>query len=80
MINLNSNSYEADWKNPFENKNKHIRSKGPTPNTKRTIFAVLGFVFSSPFGLMILEVTLLFDFFLGILKMNFQLILEIIIY
>ncbi len=38
-------NYQGELKNPFENKNKHIRIKGPTPNTKRTIFAVLGDVF-----------------------------------
>tara|TARA_B100001250_G_scaffold225544_1_gene193450 strand:+ start:82 stop:288 length:207 start_codon:yes stop_codon:yes gene_type:complete len=57
-------------KNPFENKNKHIRSNGPTPNTKRTIFAVLGVAFFSTFGSMILEDTLLLDFFLGINKIR----------
>ena len=35
-------NYQGELKNPFENKNKHIRIKGPTPNTNRTIFAVLG--------------------------------------
>ena len=33
---------QGELKNPFENKNKHIKNKGPIPNTKRTIFAVLG--------------------------------------
>tara|TARA_Y100001968_G_scaffold184455_1_gene168977 strand:+ start:1212 stop:1391 length:180 start_codon:yes stop_codon:yes gene_type:complete len=37
----------GELKNPFENKNKHIRSKGPIPNTKRTVFAVLGVVLGS---------------------------------
>tara|TARA_Y100001968_G_C19423396_1_gene753034 strand:- start:1609 stop:1821 length:213 start_codon:yes stop_codon:yes gene_type:complete len=57
-------------KNPFENKNKHIRSKGPTPNTKRTIFAVLGDVLFSAFESIILEAFLLLDFLLGILKIR----------
>ncbi len=57
-------------KNPFENKNKHIRSKGPTPKTKRTIFAFLGLVFLSSFRSMILEVFVILDFFLGILKVR----------
>ena len=37
----------GELKKPFENKNKHIRIKGPTPNTKRTVFAVLGVVLGS---------------------------------
>ena len=49
-------------KKPFENKNAHIRSKGPRPNTKRTIFAVRGVVFVSPVELMILEFSFLLDF------------------
>ena len=61
-------NYRGVLKNPFENKNKHIRIKGPTPNTKRTIFAVLGVVFSSTVESMILEVTFLLDFLLGISK------------
>ena len=68
-------------KNPFENKNKHIRSKGPTPNTKRTIFAVLGVVFFSKLGSMILEDTFLLDFLLGITKIRLiKNIIEIIFY
>ena len=43
-------NYQGELKNPFELKNKHIRIKGPTPNTKRTIFAVLGVVFFSSFA------------------------------
>ena len=58
--------------NPFELKNKHIRSKGPTPNTKRTIFAVLGVVFFSSFAWIILEVNFFFDFCLGILKIDLE--------
>ena len=57
---------QGELKKPFENKNKHIRSKGPTPNTKRTIFAVLGVVFFSTLGSIILVVTFLLDFLLGI--------------
>ncbi len=38
-------NYQGELKNPFENKNKHIRIKGPIPKTKRTIFAVAGVVF-----------------------------------
>jgi len=55
-------------KNPLENKNKHIRSKGPTPNTKRTIFAVLGEDILSTSGSIILELNLLLDFLRGIPK------------
>ena len=55
-------------KNPFENKNKHIRSKGPTPNTKRTIFAVLGVDFFAAVGSTIWDLTFFFDFLLGIPK------------
>ena len=51
--------YKGELKNPFENKNKHIRSKGPTPKTKRTIFAFLGLVSISKAGSMNLE----FNFF-----------------
>ena len=40
-------NYEGELKKPLENKNKHIRIKGPTPKTKRTIFAVLGVVLVS---------------------------------
>ncbi len=68
-------------KNPFENKKKHIRIKGPTPNTKRTIFAVLGVVFFSKLGSMILEDTFLLDFLLGITKIKLiKNIIEIIFY
>ena len=38
-------THKGELKKPLENKNKHIRIKGPRPNTKRTIFAVLGVVF-----------------------------------
>jgi len=55
-------------KNPFENKNPHIRSKGPTPKTKRTIFAVLGVVFFSSFGLLKLDRNFFLDFLLDIPK------------
>ena len=59
-------NYQGELKNPFENKNKHIRIKGPTPKTKRTIFAVLGVVFFSSFASIILEVNFFLDFLLGI--------------
>ena len=55
-------------KKPFENKNKDIRSKGPTPNTKRTIFAVLGVELDSPVDSIILLLDFLFDFLLDMLK------------
>tara|TARA_B100000700_G_scaffold301660_1_gene371127 strand:- start:1234 stop:1527 length:294 start_codon:yes stop_codon:yes gene_type:complete len=61
-------NYQGELKKPFENKNKHIRSNGPTPNTKRTIFAVLGVVFFSPVISMILEFTLLLFFLRDITK------------
>tara|TARA_Y100001968_G_C18706572_1_gene413774 strand:+ start:257 stop:475 length:219 start_codon:yes stop_codon:yes gene_type:complete len=59
-------------KKPLENKNKHIRIKGPTPNTKRTIFAVLGVVCLSPFGSTILEDIFFLDFLLGIPKIDLK--------
>ena len=65
-------------KNPFEDKNKHIRSKGPTPNTKRTIFAVLGVVFFSSFAPVILEVDFFLNFLLGISKIDLEAIVAII--
>ena len=58
-------------KKPLENKNKHISNKGPTPNTKRTIFAVLGVAFFSTLGSMIWEDPLLLDFFLDINKEDY---------
>ena len=64
--------YQGELKNPFELKNKHIRIKGPTPNTKRTIYAVLGVVFFSSFAWIILEVNFFLDFCLGILKINLE--------
>tara|TARA_B100001029_G_scaffold175235_1_gene176423 strand:- start:976 stop:1191 length:216 start_codon:yes stop_codon:yes gene_type:complete len=60
--------YQGELKNPLENKNKHIRSKGPTPKTKRTIFAFLGLVFISKAGSIILAVDFFFNFLLGIFK------------
>ena len=63
-------NYQGELKNPFENKNKHIKIKGPTPNKKRTIFAVLGVVFSSSFAELILEENFLLDFCLGIFKID----------
>jgi len=53
-------------KNPFENKNNPIRIKGPTPKTKRTIFAVLGVVFFFSGKSMILELNFLLDFLIVI--------------
>ena len=58
----------GELKNPLENKNKHIRIRGPNPKTKRTIFAVLGVVCLSSFTSIKLEVIFFLDFFLGILK------------
>ncbi len=73
--------HQGELKNPLENKNKHIRSKGPTPNTKSTIFAFLGFVLFSPLESVIWEVIFFFDFFLGIPKNRFlKTIITIIIY
>ena len=66
FLSWKSINHEGELKNPFKNKNKHIRSKGPTPNTKRTSFAFLGFVFFSPTGSTILEITLVLDFLAGI--------------
>ena len=45
-----------------------MRSKGPTPNTNKTIFAVMGVVLFSPLDFMILEFTFPFDLLLGIPK------------
>tara|TARA_B100000214_G_scaffold373876_1_gene355194 strand:- start:1047 stop:1280 length:234 start_codon:yes stop_codon:yes gene_type:complete len=53
-------------KKPFLNKNKPIRIKGPRPNTKSTIFAVLGVVFFSSTSFRILGVDFFLDFLLGI--------------
>ena len=61
-------SHQGELKNPFENKNILIRSKGPTPNTKRTIFAVLGVVVFSTELSILVEVIFFFDFLLGILQ------------
>tara|TARA_Y100001968_G_scaffold273744_1_gene266551 strand:+ start:374 stop:607 length:234 start_codon:yes stop_codon:yes gene_type:complete len=58
--------YQGELKNPFENKNKDIRIKGPIPNTNRTIFAVLGVVFFSSFTSVILGVNFFLGFLLGI--------------
>ena len=63
-------NYQGEVKNPFENKNKHIMIKGPIPNTKRTIFAVLGVVFLSPFASFIGEVSFFLNFLLDILKLE----------
>ena len=57
-------------KNPLEPRNKPIRIKGPTPNTKSTILAVLGVVFVSPSDWIILEVDFFFDLFRGIFKID----------
>ena len=65
-------NYHGELKNPFENKNKHIRTKGPTPNTNRTIFAFLDVVFVSSFAWIILEVNFFLDFCLGILKIDLE--------
>ena len=73
-------NYQGELKNPFENKNKHIRIKGPTPNTKRTIFAFLGVVFPSSFTSIIVEVIFFLDFLLGISKINFVIIIAVINY
>ena len=67
---MECSKYQGELKNPFENKNTHIRIKGPMPNTKSTIFAVLGVVFFSSFASIILEVNFFLDFLLGISKMN----------
>tara|TARA_B100000579_G_scaffold132140_1_gene106771 strand:+ start:295 stop:600 length:306 start_codon:yes stop_codon:yes gene_type:complete len=64
----NAEISQGELKNPFENRNKHIRSKGPTPKTKRTIFAVLGVVAFSEFVSKVLEVSFFLDFLLGILE------------
>ena len=63
MVILKIRNHQGDWKNPLENKNKHIRTKGPTPKTNKTIFAFLGFVLVSLFLSIILGV----NFFFGIL-------------
>ena len=69
MFTLIQTNYQGELKNPLENKNKHIRSKGPKPNIKRTIFAVLGVTLSSPLWSLLEEVTCFGDFLLGILKL-----------
>ena len=65
-------------KKPFENKNKDIRIKGPTPNTNRTIFAVLGVVLFYSFASVILEVDFFLNFLLGISKIDLEAIVAII--
>jgi len=69
---LNLEYYPRELKNPFENRNKAIRTNGPIPNTKRTIFAVLGVVFSSIFFSTNLEVIFFLDFFLGLFRIVFR--------
>ena len=64
--------YQGELKNPFENKNKHIRIKGPTPNTKRTIFAFLGDCFCSSFSSITAEVDFFFNFLLGISQIELK--------
>ena len=59
-------NYQGELKKPFENKNKDIRIKGPTPNTNKTIFAVLGVVFFSSLYSVILGVNFFLDFLRGI--------------
>jgi len=59
-------------KNPFENKNKHIRIKGPKPNRKRTIFAFLGVILFSLFASITVEVDFFLNFLLGISKIEFK--------
>ena len=65
-------------KKPFENKNKDIRIKGPTPKTKRTIFAVLGVVFFSTFASVVIEVDFFLNFLLGISQIDLEAIVAII--
>ena len=64
--------FHGELKNPFENKNKDMRIKGPKPNTKRIIFAVLGVVFSFSFNSTILEINFFFEFLLGISKIDLK--------
>ena len=71
-------NYPGELKKPLENKNKHIRIKGPTPKTKRTIFAVLGVVFASSSASIFLEANFLLDFLLGISKLDFKIIIAVI--
>ena len=66
MIFLKTKTYQGALKNPFENKNKHIRIKGPTPKTKRTILAVLGVVVFPSFASIVFEVDLFLNFLLDI--------------
>ena len=73
-----TNNYPGEVKKPFENKNKHIRSKGPTPKTKRTIFAVLGVVLFSPIKSLLEELTLCLDFLLGIHEQDLKNYISII--
>tara|TARA_B100000945_G_C20097613_1_gene464320 strand:- start:212 stop:454 length:243 start_codon:yes stop_codon:yes gene_type:complete len=63
-------NYQGELKKPFENKNKHIRIKGPIPKTKRTIFAVLGVVCLSLFASIFLEINFFLDFLLGISEID----------
>ena len=63
-------NYQGELKNPFENKNKHIRIRGPTPKIKRTSFAVLGVVSCSLLPEISVVANFFFDFLLGIFKIN----------
>ena len=69
---------QGELKNPFENKNKTIRSKGPTPKTKRTIFAVRGVAFCSAVSFTMLDTI----FFLDLLRdmLNNKHIIPIVIH
>ena len=65
-------NYQGELKNPLENKNTDIRIKGPTPNTNKTIFAVLGVVFFSLLTSVILGVNFFLDFLLGISEIGYE--------
>ena len=49
-----------------------MRSKGPTPNTNRTIFAVLGVVIFSSLEEKLVEASFFLDFLPGIFKIDFK--------
>jgi len=68
----NLSDCQGELKKPFENKNKHIRIKGPKPKRKRTIFAVLGVVFVSSLVSIFIEDNFFFDFLLGISKLDLR--------
>ncbi len=72
MMLLHLRIHQGELKKPLENKNKPIRTKGPTPNTKRTIFAVRGVVCCPLFDSSILEAVFFLDFLIDMYKIDLE--------